>query len=247
MSEVIRKSIALLTTMKPDKKKEEWSATEISRELNIPVQTVHRLLMSLEEYGIVFQNKETKKFRIGLILLQLGMSIKDNLSVRNSALPIMKKLGDQTKGDIRLTVPEGHEGVLIECINPTGLSEGRNPIGTRAPLCVGASQKVILACMSTGIRQHIIEDLKKADKIEDFKVLEEELKVIQKCGVAIVFDKNIEKTVSVAAPIFSWEDKVVASISVVSVYTRFQIKDIISFTQKAAEEISRELGWMNSR
>ncbi len=33
MSEVIKKSITLLTTIIPTEEKEEWSATEVSREL----------------------------------------------------------------------------------------------------------------------------------------------------------------------------------------------------------------------
>lgn len=47
MPEVIRKLITLLTTIIPSEEKEEWSATEVSRELDIPIQTMHRLLSSV--------------------------------------------------------------------------------------------------------------------------------------------------------------------------------------------------------
>ena len=107
MSEVIRKSVALLTTIVPTEDKEEWSATEVSRQLDIPIQTVHRLLSSLAEYGFVFQNHETKKFRLGFTLMQLGFSIRDHLSIRNSALPTMEKLMKKTGESVYLTVPEG--------------------------------------------------------------------------------------------------------------------------------------------
>ncbi|WP_129730147.1 IclR family transcriptional regulator [Ectobacillus funiculus] len=250
MSEVIRKSITLLTAIKPNEEKEEWSATEISRKLNIPVQTVHRLLVSLEEYGFVFQNKETKKFRLGLTLLQLGFSIRDNLPVRNSSLPVMKKLWDKTRENVYLTVPEGDEGVLIDCINSQQSLKDAAPIGVRFPLCVGASKKVILAYMNTRVKQRILKGLMEKGEIKDLKKLEEDLVIIQKCGVAISFGEIKEKNVSVASPIFSWEDKVVASISVMIPDTRFtgsRIRDIISFTQKAAEEISEELGWIKRR
>ncbi|WP_307440588.1 helix-turn-helix domain-containing protein [Bacillus sp. V2I10] len=53
-------TITLLTAIIPNEAKEEWSATEVSRELDIPIQTVHRLLSSLAEYGFVFKNNETK-------------------------------------------------------------------------------------------------------------------------------------------------------------------------------------------
>ena len=137
MSEVIRKSVALLTTIVPTEDKEEWSATEVSRHLDIPIQTVHRLLSSLAEYGFVFKNNETKKFRLGLTLMQLGLSIRDNLSVRNSALPIMEKLVKKTGESVYLTVPEGTEGVLVDCLNKDLLSKETDVIGMRTPLCVG--------------------------------------------------------------------------------------------------------------
>lgn len=250
LSEVIRKSITLLTTIKPNEEKEEWSATEISRELNIPVQTVHRLLSSLEEYGFVFKNKETKKFRLGLTLLQLGLSIRDNLLVRNSALPIMKKLGSKTKENVYLTVPEGHEGIFIDCINFSQLLQNSEPIGMRGPLCTGASNKVILAYTSRKAKQRIIRRLVEKSEVKDLKKLEEDLRNIRKCGIAISFEDITERTVSIAAPIFSWEDKVVAAISVIgpdTSLTESRLKDIISLTERAAEEISEELGSIKRR
>jgi DNA-binding IclR family transcriptional regulator len=66
MSGVIKKSITLLTAIIPDEEKKEWSATEVSRKLDIPIQTVHKLLSSLAEYGFVYKNNETEKFIIGL-------------------------------------------------------------------------------------------------------------------------------------------------------------------------------------
>ncbi|PLR79927.1 IclR family transcriptional regulator [Bacillus canaveralius] len=248
MSEVIRKSITLLTTIMPNEDKEEWSATEVSRELDIPIQTVHRLLSSLSEYGFVFKNKETKKFRLGLTLMQLGLSIRDNSLVRNSALPIMEKLRKRTNESVYLTVPEGYEGVIIDGVEMDLLLKVAEPIGMRTPLCVGASKKAILAHLKRKTRQRIIHELIGLGKIKDVKRLESELKEIKESKIAISFGESTEGTVSIASPIFSWEDKVVASISVGGPKARFnqqQIKFFMCETKKAAIEISEELGWIN--
>ena len=173
MSEVIRKSVALLTTIVPTEDKEEWSATEVSRQLNIPIQTVHRLLSSLAEYGFVFKNNETKKFRLGFTLMQLGFSIRDHLSIRNSALPTMEMLMKKTGESVYLTVPEGTEGVLVDCLNKNLLSK---EIGTRTPLCVGASNQAILSHLSTDIKQQIIQKLIEQGEISDVKKLEKRIK-----------------------------------------------------------------------
>jgi len=54
----------------------------------------------------------------------------------------------------------------------------------------------------------------------------------------------------VAAPIFSWENKVIASLSVAGPETRFtkdELAGLISTTIRAANEISEELGWVPNR
>lgn len=249
MSEVIRKSVQLLTALKPQEEKEEWSATEISRELNIPVQTVHRLLSSLEESGIVFKNKETKKFRLGLNLLRIGFLLRNNLLVRNSSIPVMEKLATQTKQSVYLTIPEGDEGVFIDCINPMQGLKLAEPIGMRVPLCTGASQKVILAYMKRKSQQNVIQTLRKKGEINDVQKLIQEMRSIKENRLAVSFGEITKGTASVAAPIFSWEDKVVASITVNGPEARFtgsQLTEIKVFAKKAAEELSEELGWIKT-
>jgi IclR family KDG regulon transcriptional repressor len=204
MSEVIRKSVALLTTIVPTEDKEEWSATEVSRQLD------------------------------------------NHLSIRNSALPTMEKLMKKTGESVYLTVPEGTEGVLVDCLNKNLLSK---EIGTRTPLCVGASNKAILSHLSTDIKQQIIQKLIEQGEISDVKKLENELKLIAKWKIANTSGEDFKETVTIASPIFSWEGKVVASISIV--YTEKNFKDhrskyIMSEVKKAAGVISEELGWLKS-
>ncbi|WP_209124935.1 IclR family transcriptional regulator [Alkalihalobacillus sp. BA299] len=250
MSEVIRKSITLLMTIKPNEQKEEWSATEISRQLNLPVQTVHRLLTSLSEYGFVLQNKETKKFKLGLALMELGLSIINNLSVRNIALPVMERLATKTKESVYLTIAEGTDGIFIDCIDSPQLLKIVEPIGMRIPLCVGASKKVILANLNPKESQQVMRELRDLKKIDNFNQLETDLKRIREQGFAVSYGETTEGTVSVAAPIFSWEDEVIASISVAGPESRFKetrLRELVMLTYKAALEISEDLGWINQR
>lgn len=247
MSEVIRKSITLLTAIQPNTEKMEWSATEISRKLDIPVQTVHRLLSTLEECGFVFKDKETKKFRLGLTLMQLGFTIRDHLLVRNSAISIMKKLVNQARESIYLTVPEGTDGIIVDSIHPAETTSASDSIGLRTPLSIGAANQAILAYMNQRKKQQIIQELFEKGDLKEINQLEGDLKTAKDCGIVI---EITARTAAIAAPIFSWENKVVASISVSgpgSRFTQYNVQHIIKLTQKAAEEISNELGWMKRR
>ncbi|MEM1506074.1 IclR family transcriptional regulator [Domibacillus sp. 8LH] len=209
------------------------------------VQTVHRLLSSLEGYGFVAKNPETKKFRLGLSLLKLGMAIKENSSIRNSALSVMEKLMSQTKEKVYLTVPEGNEGVFIDCVQP-GFIVLDEYIGVRSALSIGAANKVILAHESRKKRQKIMQNLYKKGEISDLNQFEKTLNIIAKCGVSICFEEIKEGNAEIAAPIFSCDNHVTASISVISPSFGFDEQEIyitIQYVQNAAEEVSRNLGW----
>lgn len=102
MADVISKMMQLLHALAPNEHENEWSATQISRELNIPVQTVHRLLSSMTKSGLVYQNKQTRKFRLGMTLMQFGFMVWDNISARTAAKPFMEILSRKTGASVYL-------------------------------------------------------------------------------------------------------------------------------------------------
>ena len=180
--------------------------------------------------------------------MELGLSIRDNLSVRNTALPFMDQLATDTKESVYLTVQEGSDGIFIDCIDSPQLLKIVEPIGMRRPLCVAASKKVILAFLSPNIQKQMINELIERNAINNLPQLKEDLQIIKEQGFAISYGETTEGTISIAAPIFSWEDEVVASISVAGPEGRFvgtRLNEIIKLTTRAACNISEELGWFH--
>lgn len=249
MSEVINKSVKLIHALKPDEFDNEWSATEISKRVGMPVQTVHRLLSSLEENGFVFKNKENRKFRLGLSLMQLGLTIWEGLSILNIARPCMEKLAEQTKESIYLTVREGNDGIFVECINSPQMLRIAEPIGMRLPLCHGASKKVILAFLKPAVQRRVLEELIDSMYIksrEELDALIDELFMIKQQGYAISTSETTMGTTGVAAPIFSWNGQVEGAISVAGPEIRFSsnyLNKIIDLVKISSKEISKEMGW----
>ncbi len=241
MSDVISKSIRLLHALKPSEQEQEWGATELSKRLDMPVQTVHRLLSTLAKHGIVYKNKETRKFRLGLTLMHLGFMVWENLSVRNIARPIMEQLTVRTRESCYLTVREGNEGIFVDSVDSPQLLRIAEPVGMRLPLYKGASKKVILAHLPTKKQLSILNELN-----SPIEPLQPELEKIKKNGYAISFGETTEGTASVAAPIFNWDNQPIGSISIAGPEIRFknEIMDYFIFEVKnAALEISEELGW----
>ncbi|MDP4156502.1 MAG: IclR family transcriptional regulator [Bacillota bacterium] len=248
MSGVLNKSMMLLSLISPKEEKEDWSTSEISRELNMPVQTVHRLLNCLCEVGFVSQDRETRRFRLSTRIMELGLSIRENISVRKAALPFLIKLSNETKGIVNLSIAEGTEGVIIDSVNAI------NPIynfhkdvkGIRLPLSIDAANKVLLANFKLYLKNKIVNDLMNQNVIKDKSELEKELRRIKESGFSITFDEKAEGITSIAAPIFSWENHVVGAISI-STNTNLDLNRLnylVEVILKYSRYISEELGWI---
>lgn len=248
MSGVLNKSMMLLSLISPKEEKEDWSTSEISRELNMPVQTVHRLLNCLCEVGFVSQDRETRRFRLSTRIMELGLSIRENISVRKAALPFLIKLSNETKEIVNLSIAEGNEGVIIESVNAI------NPIynfhkdvkGIRLPLSIDAANKVLLANFKLYLKNKIVNDLMNQNVIKDKSELEKELRRIKESGFSITFDEKAEGITSIAAPIYSWENHVVGAISI-STNTNLDLNRLnylVEVILKYSRYISEELGWI---
>ncbi|NIK25529.1 IclR family transcriptional regulator [Paenibacillus lupini] len=181
--------------------------TEISRELDMPVQSVHRILASLSEHGFVSQNNKTKKYKLGLSIMKYGFLMWDSLRFRSIARPFMEELSRQTKETVYLASRENTEGVYIDNIDSPQLLKISEPIGLRLPLVIGASNRVILAYMAPSARESILNQIE-WEVLPSLRPLTREyigndLEQIRKRGYAITSGEATEGTTGIAAPIFS--------------------------------------------
>lgn len=96
MSGVINKVVQILDLLLPQGTEKEMSVTEISKALNMPIQSAHRLLSSLTEHGFVSQNEKTKRYKLGLSLMKYGFLMWDSLMLRTIARPFMEELSKRT-------------------------------------------------------------------------------------------------------------------------------------------------------
>ncbi|MBB3111400.1 DNA-binding IclR family transcriptional regulator [Paenibacillus phyllosphaerae] len=250
MSGVITKAIQILDLLVPQGTEKEMSVTEIGKELNMPVQSVHRLLSSLAEHGFVAQNTSNKKYKLGLSIMKYGFLMWDSLMLRSVARPFMEELSQRTKETVYLSVRENAEGVYIDSVDSPQILKISEPIGLRLPLFNGASNRVILAFLQPALRQTLMDSFV-WDDVPSLKPLtrsyiEQELKTIRDNGYAVTAGEATEGTTGIGAPIFSYENTVIGSINVAGPSIRFgeeQVEKYAGLAKKYAGLISGELGF----
>jgi IclR family KDG regulon transcriptional repressor len=249
MAEVLNKAFTLLKLLKPDGACMEWGASELARISGYNVGTTHRILQIMQEHGLVYQNKQNKKFRLGFLLAEYGFLARNLYSIRDFALPVMEELANATRETVYLTIlMENRDAVLIDSIDSSHYLRLVEPIGLRLPLYVGAARKVILANMNTERQEELIRQFTWETRTEKTITSEEELRKeiqqIKKQGYAVSFGETTIGTAGVGAPVFG-NSGVEASLSVAGPEIRFDnetIPILVEQVTEKAKKLSRILG-----
>lgn len=249
MSNVLDKVVKILKLLIPKGNIKEWGASELARRCALPVGTVHRILLELKKQDLVIQNDVTKKFRLGFLLIELGFAARENLSIIESAKPVLKDLAEQAQETAHLTIQDGCNGVLIDKIETVHQLKVVEQVGMRTPLSQGALKKAILAFLNQDEIHsliHIIEKMhiKKGIPWNYAKVVME-LESIRQNGYAISYGEVTPGTVAIASPVFDYNGRVVAAIGINGPENRFSQEELqqkIEHVKKAGAILTRNIG-----
>jgi DNA-binding IclR family transcriptional regulator len=206
------------------------SATDLDRAV------LYRLLDTLTESGFVVRDTETRRFHLGVALVELGARASRGLEVRRIALPGMRALMEQTREAVCLAVRDRTDVVVVDRVEPPGLfvRVGYH-VGFRHPLAVGAHGRALLASLEVDDRQPF-EDRHPA--------LGPELEATRTRGYAVSADELERGASGVAAPIVDRTGRPIASIGVVAPSPRLADPNALGPRVRAlALEISRRLGY----
>ncbi len=227
----------------------ELSVMELSRRLDLHKSTVSRMLSTLQHEGLVDQNSETGKYRLGLGLISLAGVALGRLNARAASQPYLTELVEATQETVNVTVLNGRECVNIERAFSPQPIRYMGWIGRRSPLHCTASGKVILAFMTPAKRTAVLPDSLPTftDKTMT-AVLQLEQSLAQVCqdGYAIVHEEYEEGFSSIAAPIFNHHGDVVGTIAISGPTYRLADGTINSFAAPLLEttnKVSADLGF----
>ncbi|WP_047151315.1 IclR family transcriptional regulator [Aneurinibacillus tyrosinisolvens] len=243
MIQSIDRAMLIINLLTSENSKDEWPITELAEKTSLPLGTLHRLLRSLIEHGLVVQVPETKQYKAGYKWMEIGLRQLDKIDFRLEARIVMERLAGEVEESIYLNIASGADAIVIEKIDsPLKIRLAEN-LGIRIPLYVGAPNKTILANMEEHEIRQTINRLKLSPE-EEQKLLKQ-LAEIKRNGYAVSQSEKTEDTASVAAPIIGYNNKVIAALSIGVPGFRFteeRLPELIAKAKAAAEEISRKIG-----
>ncbi|MFD1385975.1 IclR family transcriptional regulator [Oceanobacillus oncorhynchi subsp. oncorhynchi] len=210
MLKTLDKAIQVLNCF--TKEKTSWGVRELARELNTSHTIISRILKTFENNGFLTQDKETKKYYLGLKFIEFSQIIQERISVTEEVLPIMETISELTKESIFLTWKENNEGVTLAIAESEERIKFSVSIGTRTPLYVGASCKSIMAYVTDDEKMKIIEEAELPDS--DISELLEELNQINRQGWSYTCGEYSDQVFGLSVPLFDNKQQIIASITI---------------------------------
>jgi DNA-binding IclR family transcriptional regulator len=229
----------------------ELGTTEIAEALKLHKSTTAGLVQTLQANGYLEQNPATRKYRLGLRLLERASVVFAQVPVRQIALPHLQQLRDQFDESVNLAVRDGREVVYIERVYSTKTLFIRTEIGKRAPVHATALGKAILACLPQEQVQTLVQGYTfvptSPNTLTDPERFLQELDQTREQGYAVDNEEYELGGRCVAAPIFDHTGQAIAGVSLSVPAPRLPVADIPRFGQavrETARAISRSLGYV---
>lgn len=222
--------------------------TELARRLGLHKSTASRLLATLEKRGLVEQDEETGKYRLGLVVIRLAEHAERTLDLRALAMPELERLARLTHETTGIGCLEGDQLLTVGQADGPNLVAVGDWTGRARPLHATACGKVLLAAMAEREVLRIVRSglVTYTDRtLTELEPLLEELARVRRRGVATSAGEFEARINAVAAPVRDARGNVVAAVDVWGPAFRVtpqRIPELAAQARAAAAAISVRLG-----
>lgn len=200
----VEKSIELLDCFW--KERRALSLRELEQMTGWAKSTIHGLLASMLDSGVVEQNAADGKYHLGYHLFELGSAVNQGWDVPERCVPYLQKIVDEVGESAYLARLSGNELILVLCEEPHAGFRVVSEAGTRLPLHCSSQGKAILANLPPYEAQRLLSRNERKSytantPTEEARLLKE-LECVRACGWAQEVEEYKLGLKSVAAPIF---------------------------------------------
>lgn len=223
----------------------ELTLTELQHMLGLDKTNIYRIIVNLEERGILQRNPLTGKLRLGGVMLHYARVCMAELDIYTVSPPYMQKLAEATGETVIINIVQDDSGVCVARVNSKNPVKITADLGNRIPLLRGSSAKILAAYLPEEKLRKVYE-MEEKDLNASYEEIKKQLKVIRDQGYAVSLEELDPQTAGVSCPVFDIHHKMVGGLSTIGPLYRFTEENIEAFireTRKCAMEISRALGY----
>jgi IclR family acetate operon transcriptional repressor len=220
----------------------------VAQQLQLPVGSVHRLLLDLAEEQVVERNAEGD-WVLSYRLLQIAGLELQRIDFPRLARPFAERIAQATGETVNINALVGMAGVCVDKVRGNEGMQLDMQIGSRGPLNCGGAGKAMLAYMPEPARQTVLDaplvgmtPTSIVDPIE----LDRELVRIRQRGYSIDAQEVVLGIYCVAMPIFDRNQLPVGALSITGASPKAPgdgVAPLVAMLSEACEHVSRRLGY----
>lgn len=252
-SQSLERGLAILACFTPEHPIR--GIAEVADELDMRRSTTHRYMSTLVALGYLKQGAG-RKYRLGLRVLDLGMSAQNSTALREHGHRYLEELCRQSSYTLGLSVLDGPEIVYVDRVRSGRERRGGKVdldlgVGSRLPVYCTAMGKLLLAHLPAEEQRNVLADVKLTkmgpNTITSKSGLRSELDRVREEGFAVNDQELARELYAIAAPVRSESDDVVAAVGMSAHSSMISLEEMVEHLGPhlvaAADRISAQLGY----
>jgi DNA-binding IclR family transcriptional regulator len=246
-TQLLARAVSVLLYLR--ERDEPVTVGELARALKVPINTVYRLVRTLEMGGLVDRSNRPY-VSLGLRLMDLGQAKQRQVAKELApvAMPVLEALTAATGETSLLVMPTGARAICIFAVEPSRAIRLSYQPGRVFPLYAGASGKVLLPWLSAQLVETALAQgdgqVLATGKPLTAAQLSHEVDRTREAGHCVTHGELDAGVSAVAAPIFGRGGQIFAAISVAGPEAGFsadRLPALIERVRDAAAETGRGL------
>lgn len=229
----------------------QLTLSDISKQLGIPKSTLSPIMFTLKSRGYINSNPESR-YSIGLKTHIVGVSFLNQFNFMDEAEKLLTTLTDICMETTHLAVLTGGNVLYLKKVNSPETIRMVSMVGNQLPAyCTALGKALLVDHTKAALKKLYPSGLKPMTEhtITDIDVLYDQLTEVKKTGFAVEIEESNEYVRCIAVPIYKGRD-VLAAISVAIPVFRYNdekeklIKSALIETKRRMEDmiVSLDLG-----
>jgi DNA-binding IclR family transcriptional regulator len=224
------------------------SLSELASRLGLANSSAHALLHTMLARGYLRRDPQTRRYALGIKLIQLGLAVSDDVDLRSVARGILERLVVETQESAFMGQFDGRDLVYVEKVVSQHRPFRTDPrLSARVPLHCSSLGKAILAAEPPDRTKALVgpEPLAPSNpnSITSWAALEADLDLTRERGYALDHQESMLGICCAGAPVRDRSGAVIAAVSTSTIVQFFDAERLGPAVARAALEISQALGW----
>lgn len=227
----------------------EIGISALAQRLGVAKSTVHRLVVTLVSEGLLEQNEENERYRLGIELFGLGTLVRQRMDLSSEARQHLFELREKTGETILLGIRSDTEIMYIYNMESPKALRMRSDIGVRRPAHCTAVGNAIFAFAPPALQERLLSRplvQRTPNSITDANALRARLAEVRERRYAIEDEESEIGIRCIAAPVLGVDGNVVGAVGIAGPTQRIELDALNEFSVpllEAVDSISIRLGY----